>query len=75
MKFNSDIMLFKNRGAWWTVWVLWTYVRRGATRFQSRSWYGPTLQGRRLPLEPLVKLFGPALIAYIELYGDHDEFR
>jgi hypothetical protein len=55
--------------------VLWTYLRRGPSRFRSAPWYGPALRGRRLPLEPAVKLFGPALIAYIELYGDHAQFR
>ena len=63
------------RGAWWTLLALWTYLRRGPSRFHSSAWYGPQLRGRRLPLEPAVKLFGPALIAYIELYGDHARFR
>lgn len=55
--------------------MLWTYLRRGPSRFRSSPWYGLALRGRRLPLEPAVKLFGPALIAYIELYGDHAQFR
>ena len=55
--------------------MLWAYLRRGPSRFRSAPWYGPALQGRRLPLEPAVKLFGPALIAYIEMYGDHAQFR
>ena len=31
----------RRRGAWWTFWVLWTYLRGGADRFRARSWYGP----------------------------------
>lgn len=73
LQYRIRHQVFRCRGAWWTVWVLWAYVRRGASRFESRSWYGPMLRGGRLPLELIVKLGGPALIAYIELYGDHDE--
>lgn len=55
--------------------MLWSYARLGARRFEARAWYGPLVKGWRLPLEPLVKFFGPLIITWIELYGDHDQFR
>ena len=33
------------RGTWWTVWVLWTYLRGGSDHFRARSWYGPKKVG------------------------------